>query len=168
MNDGEYNNSELHDSELTKETVSENLLESTVARLEKELADAQQKYFVLSADIDNMRKRAFKEYESIRTDAASRILKPLLDIVDDFDRALESESIDKNGLLLIQKSFEKLLSQNNVTVMNVKSEFDPEKHEAVMHVPGNGLQSGEIVQTLQKGYLINGKVLRHARVSIAE
>ena len=143
-------------------------LSEAVVRLEAEVADYRQKYLSLAADLENARKRAFKEYENIRFDAAARILKPLLDVVDDFDRALEIGTVDTDALLLIRKSLEKLLEQNKVAVINCAAEFDPEKHEAVMHVADSQKESGSVVTVLQKGYCLQDKVLRPAKVSVAQ
>lgn len=157
MNPEEANNLELEkDNELV------------INQLEKELAEAKQRYFSLAADFDNARKRASKEYEAVRFDCAVRLLKPLLDIVDDFERALEAEKVNQEGFLLIKKAFEKYLQLNNVSVIESSSHFDPEIHEAVMYVADSGIESGLIVSVLQKGYLFNDKVLRPAKVSVAQ
>ena len=142
--------------------------EEIITQLEQELSEVQQRYFSLAADFDNARKRASKEYEVVRFETASRLLKPILDIVDDFDRAVQAEKIDTEGFLLIKKAFEKFLQQNNVTVIKSIKHFDPELHEAVMHVADSGIESGLIVSVLQKGYLLQDKVLRPAKVSIAQ
>jgi molecular chaperone GrpE len=142
--------------------------ETIIATLEKELAEAKQRYFSLAADFDNARKRASKEYEAVRFDTASRLLKPILEIVDDFERALETEKVNQEGFLLIKKAFEKFLQQNNVSVIISAKHFDPEMHEAVMHVVDSGVESGLIVAVLQKGYLFQDKVLRPAKVSVAQ
>ncbi len=142
--------------------------ELVINQLEKELAEAKQRYFSLAADFDNVRKRASKEYESMRFEISTRLLRPILEIVDDFERALEAEKSNQEGLLLIKKAFEKYLQQNNVSVIESSTHFDPEIHEAVMYVADSGVQSGLIVSVLQKGYLFQERVLRPAKVSVAQ
>jgi molecular chaperone GrpE len=156
------NPEEANQSELQKNN------DGVVAQLEKELEEAQQRYFSLSADFDNARKRASREYEAVRFEAVSRLLKPILDIVDDFDRALEVEKVDAEGFLLIKKAFERFLQQNQVSVIKSVQHFDPELHEVIMHVADSGIESGLIVSVLQKGYLLQDKVLRPAKVSVAQ
>ena|SRR5438105_1267399 len=150
-------------------SASESDLTNQIEQLRSQLAEMKQKYMSLAADLDNMRRRAAREYETLRFDAYARILKPLLSILDDFDRALATiNEAEKEGLVMIRKSFEKLLVANGVTEMEETSEFDPEKHEAVMFVENRERESGSIVAFLQKGYLLDGKVLRHAKVSLAQ
>lgn len=151
------------------ESVTEQETRSLMSALELQIKESQHKYALLAADLENMRKRAAREYETVRFDSAARILKPLLSVLDDIERAIAVEQgIHQDGLLLIQKGLLKLLEQNQVVEMNCEGLFDPEYHEAVMHVADTGKESGAIVSVLQKGYMLNGRVLRSARVSIAQ
>jgi molecular chaperone GrpE len=162
-----YTDEEIMDQAKVHEPESD--LTDQIEVLQRQLADAKQKYLSLAADLENIRRRAAREYENVRFDAYARILKPLLSILDDFDRALASISeAEKEGLLMIRKSFEKILLTDGVTIMEESTEFDPDKHEAVMFVEGSQKEPGSIVAFLQKGYLLDGKVLRHARVSVAK
>jgi molecular chaperone GrpE len=167
MTDNENNNSNGAVDQQEIDT-QESMLQQEVELLQGQLQEMKQKYFSLAADLENVRRRSAKEYESVRFDAYARILKPLLDIIDDFDRALASVTVEQDGLLMIRKSLEKLLVNSGVVEMGQSVQFDPEKHEAVMYVEDATKKSGEIVAFLQKGYLLDGKVLRHAKVSIAQ
>lgn len=134
-----------------------------------ELAELKQKYVYLMSDFDNFKKRTAKDYENIRIDAYMRLLKPLLVVVDDFDRALEAQGAEVDeGLFLIRKSLDKLLEQFGVIQMEVSGTFDPERHEALLYVQVEGKAKDEIISVLQKGYIMNGIVIRPAKVSVAQ
>lgn len=157
-----FNESEGHDTQdLTKN-------EQATDRIAAEWA---QKYSYLSADFENFKRRTLKEYEAMRIGVYVRICTPLLVLMDDFERAFESsdkQKVDIEGFRLIYKSFEKLLSEIGVREMEVGTVFDPERHEALVQVQSSDHTSGQIVSILQKGYILNGTVLRPAKVSVAQ
>ena len=139
--------------------------------IERAIAEWKQKYAYLSADFENFKRRSMKEYEAMRVDVYARICKPLLTIVDDFERACaaaEQQKIDIEGFKLIRKALEKVLTDAGIVEMQVDNFFDPEKHEALLQVQSADHQTGQIVSVLQKGYLLHGVVLRAAKVSVAQ
>ncbi len=153
------------------DTLKEQLNEANAA-LEKE----KKEYLFLMADFDNFRKRVLKEKADLLKNAAEKTLKGLLPIVDDFERGLEAtkDSSDsaavRQGMELIYNKLVKYLSDNGVNPMDSNgASFDPEIHEAVAMVPAQSNdQKGIIIDTTQKGYTINDKVLRHAKVVVAQ
>lgn len=139
--------------------------------VEQMIAEWKQKYAYLSADFENFKRRSLKEYEAMRIDIYARICKPLLTIMDDFDRACDAadkQNTDVEGFKLIRKSLEKVFADAGVVEMQVGNFFDPEKHEALLQVDSADHKSGDIVAVLQKGYVLHGTVLRPAKVSVAQ
>jgi molecular chaperone GrpE len=141
-------------------------------KLQDELAEAKDKYLRLYAEFDNFRRRTAKERIDLIQTAGEQLLKALLPVADDFDRA-EKAFKDKNdkeseGFFLIQNKFKKILDQNGVKVMDISSgEFNPDIHDAITQVPvAEDSQKGKIVDVVEKGYLLNEKVIRHAKVII--
>lgn len=154
-----------------------------IEALQQQLLDAQQavekekkEYLFLMADFDNFRKRVLREKAELIKNGAEKALKGILPIVDDFERGLEAskavsdaESI-RQGMELIYSKLVKYLSDNGVKAMETTNAvFDPEIHEAVAMVPAaDESQKGLIIDTTQKGYTLNDKVLRHAKVVVAQ
>lgn len=160
------------DEEVDAQSKLENQLEETKAALEKE----KKEYLFLMADFDNFRKRVLREKAELIKNGAEKALKGILPIVDDFERGLEAskavsdaESI-RQGMELIYSKLVKYLSDNGVKAMETTNAvFDPEIHEAVAMVPAaDESQKGLIIDTTQKGYTLNDKVLRHAKVVVAQ
>ncbi|MBT3827705.1 nucleotide exchange factor GrpE [bacterium] len=152
-------------------------LENQEQSSNEEVIDSyQDRYIRLSADFQNLQRRMAKERVLWMDSAKAGVLKGLLDIVDNFDRAMADrpETADKDvaswmdGANLIAQSFHKMLDDCKVVEIDNVSVFNPELHEAVMRVPAQDKESGSIVQVLQKGYTVNGKLLRAAKVSVAE
>ncbi len=140
--------------------------------LEKEKKD----YLFLRADFDNYRKRMFKEREELLRNAAEKVLKDLLPIVDDFERGLEAtkdaDSGDavREGMELIYNKLIKYLADHGVKPMeSTGAPFDPDFHEAIATIPAPSDDlKGKVVDTTTRGYMINDKVLRHAKVAVGE
>jgi molecular chaperone GrpE len=149
--------------------------ESQLNELTEKLADVQDRYLRLSAEFDNYRKRTLKErYELIKT-AGEDILKDLLPVLDDFDRAMSvmssSDSIDAilEGTSLIYNKFKSILENKGLTEINpVGMVFDPDVHEAIAKIKGTDEQAGKIIDVTQKGYSLNEKIIRHPKVVIGE
>ncbi|MCH5246762.1 MAG: nucleotide exchange factor GrpE [Muribaculaceae bacterium] len=147
-----------------------NLLQKKEEEIEKEKKD----YLFLMADFDNFRKRTLKEKSEIIRNGSENVLKGLLPIVDDFERGLEASktsddsSAVKEGMELIYNKFIKFLEQNGVKVMETNGqEFDPDRHEAITTLPVDDEEKkNKIVDTVSKGYTLNDKVLRHAKVVV--
>jgi len=150
-------------------------LEKTRAELEKE----KKEYLFLMAEFDNFRKRSLRERSELIKNAAESVMKGLLPIVDDFERGLQMASGTDGtdgtnaileGMQLIYNKLVKYLEQNGVKPMQTDGEpFDADMHEAMAMVPAQSEeQKGMIIDTLEKGYTINDKVLRHAKVAVAQ
>jgi molecular chaperone GrpE len=142
----------------------------------EKLAELQDKYMRLSAEYDNYRKRTLKEKMELTKSAGEDILKGLLPIMDDFERALESiddngenESI-KEGVHLIYNKFKEFFKQQGIEEIPAQDEeFDTDKHEAISKIAApNEEMKGKVVDVVQKGYYLNDKVLRFAKVVVGE
>lgn len=147
-------------------------LEATQAALEKE----KKEYLFLMADFDNFRKRVMREKADLIKNGAEKAFAGLLPIVDDFERGLaaikdstDAESV-KEGMNLIYNKLVKYLEQNGVKAMeSTGADFDAELHEAIATIPAPAPeQKGKVIDTTTKGYMINDKVLRHAKVVVGE
>lgn len=142
------------------------------AKVEKE----KKEYLFLMAEFDNFRKRTIKEKGDIIRNAAESAMKGLLPIVDDFERGIEAmknsddaEAV-KEGMTLIYNKLVKYLEQNGVKpIESTGTDFDPEKHEAIAMVPVDDEKlKGKVIDTPTKGYTINDKVLRYAKVAVGQ
>jgi len=120
-----------------------------------------------AADLINFQRRMEKEQANWAYTARVSILIPLLEIVDNFDRALATDENVSEGIRMIRSSCNELLKKSGVKEVSYES-FDPTIHEAVMNVESPEHTEGEIVQVMQKGYMLNDYVLRPAQVSIAK
>lgn len=144
---------------------------------EKEKVEKEKKeYMFLMAEFDNFRKRTIKEKGEIIRNAAESAMKGLLPIVDDFERGIEAnkEATDiesvKQGMELIYNKLLKYLEQNGVKPAETTGQpFDPDTQEAIAMVPvTDEEQKGKVIDTPTKGYTINDKVLRHAKVVVGQ
>jgi|GEM_PF-1317518 len=142
----------------------------------QELTAVKEQLVRLGADFQNYKKRMEKEREEWADVVQSRVFVDLLPVVDNFDRAIveaEKEGISPelaqwlSGFELIHKELSEFLKKNKITTIEAGNAFDPELHEALMHVDSADYASGSVVQILQKGYILRGKVLRPAKVSVA-
>ena len=151
-------------------------MEKKVAALEDQLAKEKKEYLFLMAEFDNFRKRTVKEKSEIIKNAAENVLKGLLPIVDDFERGLEASAKSddpasvRQGMELIYQKLVKFLAANGVKPIESNGKpFDAEYHEAIAMVPvTDESQKGIVIDTPSKGYTINDKVLRHAKVAVGQ
>ncbi|MCH5220783.1 MAG: nucleotide exchange factor GrpE [Muribaculaceae bacterium] len=158
--------------ELSEEEKLQNNLAEALAEVEKE----KKEYLFLMAEFDNYRKRVTREKADLLKNAAERVLLGLLPIVDDFERGLAAtaDSADngtiREGMELIYNKFIKYLESNGVKEMqSTGAAFDADIHEAIATIPApNEDLKGMIIDTTQKGYMLNDKVLRHAKVVVGE
>lgn len=123
----------------------------------------------LQADFDNYRKRTQRENEEYRKYACSSIVQDLLTVVDDLDRALASTTEDSvlvQGVKGVRGNLMKVLESNGLTEIPSEGAFDPNMHEALCTVDAD--EDGKIAEVFQKGYMINGKVLRYAKVKVTK
>lgn len=147
-------------------------LDAARAEIEKE----KKEYLFLMADFDNYRKRVTREKADLLKNAGERVLLGLLPIVDDFERGLAATADDSNaaavreGMELIYNKLVKYLESNGVKAMeSTGATFDADLHEAIATIPAPSEDlKGKVIDTTQKGYMINDKVLRHAKVAVGE
>ena len=150
--------------------------EEKIARLEAELDKEKKEYVFLLAEFDNFRKRTMCEKQDLIKNGAEKAMLELLPVIDDMERALqaidEGGDIDslKEGVTLIHNKFMKYLESQQVKPMNSTGEdFDSEVFEAVTMFPApDESQRGKVIDTVLKGYMINDKVLRHAKVVVGQ
>ena len=145
-------------------------LEKQLEESKAELAAEKDKYMRMIAEYDNYRRRTAKEKDGIYADAYADALKGILPILDNLERAVgvsEAEALQK-GLSMTLKGAEDALAKMGVTAFGEKGEtFDPEKHNAVMHIEDEQFGEGEITEVYQKGYAKGDKILRFAMVIVA-
>lgn len=147
-----------------------------IAALNEALEKEKKEYMFLMAEFDNFRKRTLREKSEIIRNAGENVLKGLLPIVDDFERGIKAAASAENaadvleGMQLIYNKLKKYLEQNGVKEFDPEDrEFNADRHEAISVVPvPDESQKGKILDTVEKGYMINDKVLRHAKVVVGQ
>ncbi len=153
-------------------------LESTreeIQSLKTQLQEANDKFLRLFSEFDNHRKRVAKERQELYKTAAEGVISALLPVLDDLERASEvarakaDGNAEEEGVVLIYNKFKAILKQKGVEEIPAEGEaFNTDYHDAVTHLPAeNKEEKGKVKEVLQKGYLLNGKVIRHARVVVA-
>lgn len=147
-----------------------------ISELEAALAKEKNEYLFLRADFDNYRKRMMREREDLLRNAGEKVLKGILPIVDDFERGLAAtkDTADaasvREGMELIYNKLIKFLADNGVKAMESTGQpFDADLYEAIATIPApDPSLKGKVVDTTTRGYMINDKVLRHAKVAVGE
>ena len=138
----------------------------------KQLESVQDQFVRLTAEYDNYRKRTTKEKDNIYQDAKADTIKEFLAVYDNLERAMATEgdedSPHKKGLEMIFHQYQEILKKLGVTEIEAKGQpFDPEKHNAVMHIDDENLGENEVAQVFQAGFMLGDKVIRHAIVQVA-
>lgn len=159
----------------SEDSVSDNIIKE-VRAVEEKLAEMQDKYIRLSAEFDNYRKRTLREKMDMSKYAGEDLLLKIIPIMDDFERALAhmDTATDcaamKNGIDLIYSKFGEFLKQNGIKeIESMNSSFNVDLHEAVAKMPVNeDNKKGAVVDVVQKGYYLQDKVLRFAKVVVGE
>lgn len=150
--------------------------EDKIAALQAELEKSQKEYLFLMAEFDNYRKRTVKEKAELIKNGGEKAMLGLLPVIDDFERAIDAidkssdvESL-KEGVDLIYNKFMKYLESQQVKPMeSTGTDFDADVYEAVTTFPTpDESMKGKVIDTVQKGYTINEKVLRHAKVVVGQ
>ncbi len=143
-------------------------LEKKLAEREEALAASEEKYLRMMAEYDNFRKRSAREKDERYADAYGDCIANVLPILDNLERASKSDNFEgvRKGLEMTVKAFEDALSKMGITEIETKT-FDPNLHNAVMHVEDESLGEGEIVEVFQRGYAKGDKVIRYAMVKVA-
>lgn len=150
--------------------------ESVIEKLSTELQEQKDKYLRLFAEFDNYRRRTAKENIELRQTAGKEVIVSLLDVLDDCDRAekqMEKETDIqhvKEGALLIFNKLRRILQSKGLKEMDsLQKEFDVEKHEAITEVPvQNSKQKGKVIDAVEKGYYLNDKLIRFAKVVVGK
>ena len=150
--------------------------EQEIENLKAEVEKEKKEYLFLMAEFDNFRKRTLKEKSEIIKNAGEKVFKGLLPIVDDMERGIKASETAtdvqtvRDGLILIYNKLIKYMEANGVKAYDESDDtFDADRHEAITAVPvPDEAQKGKILDTIEKGYTINDKVLRHARVVVGQ
>jgi molecular chaperone GrpE len=150
--------------------------EEQLEKAEIDLLELKDRHIRLQAEFDNYRKRTLKERIDLLKTANESLLISILPVIDDFDRALqtmdsiEEESPVKEGVKLIYNKFQEFLKQNGVKEIEAKGkDFDTDLDEAITKIPAPSEDmKGKVVDVVQKGYFLNDKVIRFAKVVIGE
>lgn len=164
------NGADIDESETSEESL-ETLIE-TVATLEQALADARDQILRARAEEENTRRRAARDAENARKFALDKFAGELLPVIDSFERALESATDDSavyEGLDLSMKLLSGVLEKAGIQVVDPIGEpFDPTYHEAMATVDNPDAEPGSVTEVVQKGYVLNGRLLRAAMVLVAK
>jgi molecular chaperone GrpE len=144
-------------------------------KLQDELAESKDKFVRLYSEFENFRRRTAKEKIEMIQSANEQLIKSLLPVIDDFERAekaLQSAGTkEAEGILLIYNKFKKTLEQAGVKPMDLNqgSDFDVDLHEAITQIPAPEEKlKGKVVDVVEKGFLLNDKVIRHAKVVVGQ
>jgi molecular chaperone GrpE len=145
--------------------------EDRLAALEVERDEAVDRWKRTAADFDNFRKRAARERAEVITFANERLVKELLPILDDLERALAAaaeheEAALEEGVRLVHRSLASLLERQGVKEIDTRGQFDPHVHEALLSQPSDA-EEGSVIDVVQKGYTLGERVVRPARVVVA-
>ena len=141
-----------------------------------EIASLKDKYLRSVAEFDNYRKRTLKERAELILNGGEKVLTAILPVVDDMERAIENGAktddpqVLREGMEIIYNKLLKTMEAQGVTVIETEdADFDTDVHEAVAMVPGMGDEKkGKVIDCLQKGYKLNDKVIRHAKVAVGQ
>lgn len=164
-------------AEETQEAVDNNdaiqkELQTVIEKKNEEIAALDDRYKRLVAEFDNFKKRTVKEKESIYTSSVCDVVTEILPILDNLERALAAfenkESGEYKGVEMIQKQTFDIFTKIGVEEIKAVGEtFDPEKHNAVMHVDDDSVADSTVVEEFQKGYSFKDKVIRYSMVKVA-
>lgn len=172
-------NNEANDAkkeEEVKEEPKEKTVEEKLNEAEAQIEDLKKQMLYKAAEFDNYRKRVMQEKAELIKNGGAKVITTLLPILDDLDRAqqtmdkMEDVAACKEGVVLIIEKFMKLLKQEGLEKMEtVGKDFDTDFHEAIAMVPAadEGMK-GKVIDCVTDGYTLNGKVIRHAKVAVAE
>jgi molecular chaperone GrpE len=147
--------------------------EEAVEQEQAEEPEQDDRLLRLAADFENYKKRAAREREEYVAHANARLLAELLPVVDDLERALAAaeqheEARLEEGVRLVHRSLAALLERHGITAIETDGMFDPHVHEALLSQPSEEAESGAVLDVVQKGYKLGDRVVRPARVIVAE
>ncbi len=150
----------------------ESKIQAELKKAHEDLADAKDKYLRLYSEFENFRRRTSKEKLELIQTANEQLVKAMLPVIDDFERAEKAfqgtEHKEMEGFLLIYNKFKKILDQTGVKAMEAKgTDFNPDLHEAITQLPApDDSLKGKILEVVEHGYLLGDKVVRHAKVIV--
>ncbi len=156
----------------TPETVEEEVVETAEEKLQKQLDEKNEQFLRLCAEYDNFRKRSQKEKQDIYTSSQAEIVKELLPVLDNFDRATDNKECSfedyKKGIDLIFTQLGEILKKLGIEAYGARGdEFDPNIHNAVMTVEDPELGENQIASVFSKGYKLGDRIIREAVVQVA-
>jgi molecular chaperone GrpE len=162
---------QLDEVEEAPEEEPEPSLEARLAEAEAKAEEHLDDLKRLAAEFDNYRKRATRDQEQLVTRAHERLVKELLPVLDDLERALEAaeqheEAKLEEGVRLVHRSLQAALEREGLAEVETEGRFDPHVHEALLSQPSEA-EDGSVIEVLQKGYKLGDRVLRPARVVVA-
>lgn len=160
---------ESEEVEETEESAETENMESEQTTEEQE----SERYMRLMAEFQNFKKRAAKEKTDIHAYANEKLMNELLPVLDNFERALETKTEEvegyAKGMELIFNQMKTALENHGLKeIVSLGEEFDPNRHSAVMNEDSDEYESGKVCKVLQKGYELNGRVIRPTMVSVAK
>ena len=163
-------------SEVNAETADESVEEKDPLYVAlEEIADLKDKYLRSVAEFDNYRKRTLKERTELILNGGEKVISAILPVIDDMERAIENGAktddpqVLREGMELIYHKLFKVMEAQGVTeIATADADFDTDVHEAVAMVPGGEDKKGKVIDCLQKGYKLNEKVIRHAKVAVGQ
>ena len=179
----------IEENEILNENVAENAAaqqeesltgeeqqRSELDEANEKIAELNDKYLRQVAEFDNYRKRTMKEKAELIKNGGERVMESILPVLDDFERALQNMSKDENakeiltGIELIYNKFTGILKQNGLQKIETEGkDFDTDYHEAIAMVPAPTEElKGKVLDCVQTGYMLNDKVIRHAKVAVGE
>ena len=165
-------NKEQDNKETQDTPASEAAAEETQVDWQQKYDEINDQYLRLRAEYDNFRKRSQKERESAHNHTVAYTISALLPVYDNLERAAQAETADENykkGVLMTLTSLNETLNNLGVTVIEAErgQDFDPNRHEAMMHIEDPELGENQIAQVFQKGFQLGETVIRHTVVQVA-
>ena len=167
---------EQNDKKAEETTLDNEPTVEVLKEVKKEEVDYKAKYYYVAAEMDNYRKRMEREKENLLKFGNERVMSDLLDVADNFDRTLgmlkgDTDQKMKNvviGLDMVQKQFLDTMGKHGLTpIQAIGKEFDPNFHEAVAQEYAEGKKPNEVIKEFQKGYCLNGRVIRASKVVVS-
>ena len=161
----------------TENSASEASTEERIALLEVDLAQQKEKYLRMFADFDNAKRRHAREKQEWFSTAGKDVILDILPVVDDFERAMQMETSEANsdekleseGVQLIYQKLAGVLKKRGVEAIDAYGmTFDDALHEALTEIPADPDMKGKVVDVVEKGYTMNGKLIRHAKVVVGK